>query len=606
MPDNKKLSKAQERAVSHVKGPALVIAGPGSGKTTVITQRIGNLITYHGISPEHILVITFTKAAAKEMKDRTMALLGQRAGQIAFGTFHSVFFQMLKTSRGIQGQSVIAEWEKHQYLRESLRYCGIRDIESSMEAELLSEISMAKCMPDTVREPVGRQVSEEAFAAVSTYYNKLLRQNGKFDFDDMITECFHMLREDEHCRRFWQKRFHYILIDEYQDVNRMQAETVKLLLGKERNLFVVGDDDQAIYGFRGADPTVMLRFPQEYPDAVTILLGDNYRSDRNIVEAAGRLIEQNHVRFQKEITAVKGAEHPVMTACFEDGQKEYHALAEWCRSHPEDCRNAAVIVRTNHDLARIAGVLSREHIAYRARERISSVYDVFPGNNIAIYLKIAAGMQERELFYGIMNKPLRYLSRNAISEDDVFCSMRRYYREDKRMLSVVDAFEKEICFLQKLRPYAALQYILKGMKYEEYVKNYCREHGICEEDAFGDISQLAEDARNCQSVEEWVKEFSGVEKAVRKKAQDEEGIWLVTMHGSKGLEYEVVFLTDVNEGITPYHQAKSDAQREEERRVFYVAATRAKKQLHLWYVKNLRGKEMLPSTFLEPFLMHSV
>lgn len=540
MHESIRVNPAQKRAIIHFKGPALVVAGPGSGKTFVITQRIRYLISHHGVSPEKIMVITFTRAAAEEMKQRASALLLREAEKITFGTFHSIFFHMLKVS-----------------------------------------------LPDGEK-------------CVRT-------KEGKIDYDAIIVECCRMLKENEEIRRYWQEQFHYLLIDEYQDVNSIQAETVKLLLNQERNLFVVGDDDQAIYGFRGADPSVMLRFPEEYQGTEKIILDTNYRSDAFIVEAAGRVIGENKMRFQKRITASKAAEQPVDITSFAEEGEEYQCLADWCRKHPEEMEHAAVIVRTNREIRRISRILLKEHIPFFTKERVRGLYDGFPGKDIFAYLQIASGREERGVFYQIMNKPARCLIRDSIMEEsDVFSSMQSFYRKDKQMSDTVKKFEKEMGFLKNLRPYAAFRYILNGIGYLEYAKNYAKEHQIDWEEIEEELTQIAMAAKQYVSVKEWVEDAendTGGEKMPAEKCQKmDKGICLCTMHASKGLEYDTVFLTDVNEGVIPYRKAKQLSRIEEERRMFYVALTRAKKQLHIWYVKNLRGKEVYPSEFLEPLL----
>ncbi len=603
-------SNAQRRAITHNKGPALVIAGPGSGKTFVITQRIRYLITHHGISPEKILVITFTKAAALEMKERAFALLGAQAHPIAFGTFHSVFFHMLKISGGFGTDSILREKERRHFLSAAFRECGIEAEKNESIEGILSEISSVKSGMADYQRFESKLLPKEQFRMIYIGYERMLTQNKKLDFDDMIRLCFRMLKTDMEIQRYWQERFSYLLIDEYQDVNRLQAETVKLLLSKERNLFVVGDDDQAIYGFRGADPSVMLSFQKEYEDASMIMLDRNYRSDAYIVNAADRVIGVNTDRFSKKITASKPPVHKIDIQLFEDEKEEYGALVKWCRKHKRLCRETAVIVRTNREIGWIARYLKREHISFSTKERVRNLYDSFPGSDILAYLRLAAGIEVRQQFFRVMNKPVRFLARNAVGEGEIFPALRKFYLGNQRMTEEVNRMEKDLAFLKKLRPYAAFCYIMKGIGYGKYLDGYCREHGICMEEVREDLWQVEQDSRKYKSVEAWIQAavdagsvYEGqdcLREAGNVDTMQPEGICLCTMHGSKGLEYDTVFLPNVNEGVTPYRQAKDSASIEEERRMFYVAMTRAKKQLHIWTVKNLNGKEVLPSRFLEP------
>ena len=279
----------------------LVLAGPGSGKTTVITHRVKYMLEHGWVNGSQILVITFTKAAAGEMKSRFEKIMGYSSG-VTFGTFHSVFFMILRHAYGYNGSNIILESEKYQIIRSiiekhNMEYNGQDDFAKNV----IAEIGLVKSELTPIGQYHSMNMKPEDFRIAYREYEEVLRANNKIDFDDMLVFTYELLRDRPDIRRMWQQRFRYILIDEFQDINRIQYQTVKLLLGKEHNIFAVGDDDQSVYGFRGADTRIMLGFPDDFPDTRMVCLSINYRCSSAIVESAGRIIKNNKKRYQKEI-----------------------------------------------------------------------------------------------------------------------------------------------------------------------------------------------------------------------------------------------------------------------------------------------------------------
>ena len=297
-----RLDEIQQKAVTHGEGPLLVTAGPGSGKTTVITHHIKFLIDYLGVPPKEILVITFTKSAATEMKERFMRLCDIRNTEVVFGTFHAFFYQILRRSAGFQHDSLLKEKEKYTILRDILRDKKIHFYENTYLEDLLGEISQANNQ-NSIDKFESALVDQEIFKEV--YFEYKRRKSGlhKIDFDDMVTECLSLLRCDRNILQKWQKSFRYILVDEFQDINPMQYEIVKMLAEPHHNIFAVGDEDQSVYSFRGANPKICFSFMEDYPEAKQIFLSVNYRCHKDIVEASKSLISHNRHRFKKEIKA---------------------------------------------------------------------------------------------------------------------------------------------------------------------------------------------------------------------------------------------------------------------------------------------------------------
>lgn len=284
-------NEEQKKAIEWNTGPALILAGPGSGKTFTTVERVKYLIEVHHADPSHILVITFTKAAARQMRERFLKRMGGKPCPVSFGTFHAIFLHILKIFRGYRSGSILREKEKREYLRTVLSGMkGDFPMEKEWEDGLLAQIGYIKNLGKMPEEFLDCGITKEQFARIFMGFQQLLREAGRLDLDDIAAAVCHLFRTDIEELARWQKQFRYILVDEFQDVNSAQYEAVRLLAGASRNLFVVGDDDQAIYGFRGSDPSVMRRFTQDFPEAVRIELSINYRSQKGIVECAGRLV----------------------------------------------------------------------------------------------------------------------------------------------------------------------------------------------------------------------------------------------------------------------------------------------------------------------------
>ena len=314
---------SQREAIRHKDGPMLVLAGPGSGKTLVITERTRHLITEYGINPANILVITFTRAAATEMKERFLRLMGGKSSAVTFGTFHAVFFMILKHAYHYQAENIIREEQRVSCMREIIKRHRLEyEDESEFIAALLGEIGLVKNSGISLDHYYSTNCGEEVFRRVYSEYHEYLYAHHLIDFEDMLLYTWELFKERKDILAAWQKKYPYILIDEFQDINQIQFEVVRLLAGEQRNLFVVGDDDQSIYRFRGAKPEIMLRFEREIPGTKTVLLDTNYRSQANIVEDALNLIGHNKERFQKRIHAALPAETGVEYAVFEDQRNE--------------------------------------------------------------------------------------------------------------------------------------------------------------------------------------------------------------------------------------------------------------------------------------------
>lgn len=606
-------NKEQEEAIMHRDGPAMVLAGPGAGKTYVITNRVKALIDEYGVKPEQILVVTFSKAAAVEMKERFEMLTGGQRLPVRFGTFHSVFFQILRLAYHYEVKDIATPALKYRFLEETLNETGYEvDDKKEFLSDIEKEISRVKGEGIEIDCYFSSACSAEIFQKMYRGYQEKLQRHRCLDFDDMVVYTYQLLKEREDIRRRWQAQFRYLLIDEFQDINRLQYETVCMLAEPENNLFIVGDDDQSIYGFRGAKPGIMLSFPKRFPDTKQIVLGVNYRCSDEIMKAAERLIGKNNERYEKHIVANKGKEQPVHMKKCENLPDEAEKIVAQIQMYQKEgiaYQEMAVLFRTNMQMRLLAGKLMEHGVPFTMRENLPNLFDTWMAKDIMCYLQLALGNRSREKFLKIANRPVRYLSRTAFTEPEVsFDKLRAYYavKNQEWMEERIWNFEYDLKNLASLSPYAAIHFIRKGIGYDEFLKTYADERNVNADDWFDVLDEMQEMARDKKSIPEFlsfVENYGDTLEEMRqeqKKQQvkEEPGVSLMTMHASKGSEFPVVFVPTLNEDIVPYRKAVQEGNLEEERRMLYVAMTRAKTYLHLSFVKERFHKEAEPSPFL--------
>lgn len=604
------ISEAQSRAIAHGKGPAMVLAGPGSGKTLVITNRTKYLIEEHQVRPEEILVITFTKAAAMEMRERFESLCGGTRYRVTFGTFHAVFFQILKYAYHYTAANILREEQKYRFLAEIADRMKLEfEDEKEFLADIAAEISLVKNEQIPLEHYYSASCSEENFRKIYGKYQEYLVNSHLIDFDDMLVYCYRLFRERKDILAQWQRCFRYILVDEFQDINQLQYEVVRMLAQPDNNLFIVGDDDQSIYRFRGAKPEIMLHFQKDYPDAAMFLLVENFRSVSSVTKAANLVIRENQNRYPKEIKCLKSGGEPVDIRRFTGQEQEASYLVKCIRdSVKEGYRYAdmAVLTRTNTGGRCIAEKLMEFQIPFQMRDRLPNLYDHWIAGDVLAYLRLSLGILERKDFLQIMNRPKRYISRECVDTPQIdFERLRTWYDDKPWMVRRIDKLEDDLKLMKNMRPYAAVNYIRHGMEYEEYLKEYARYRRIKEEELFEVLDELQESCKNFKTHLEWFTHIEDYRRTLEeqrsKQDREEDAVTLSTLHSAKGLEFQQVFLIDVNEEIIPHRKAVLEADIEEERRLLYVGMTRAKKRLHMFYMKERYGKRMDPSRFLEVF-----
>lgn len=603
---------SQKKAIQTVKGPVLCLAGPGSGKTTSMVYRIKYMIEKAHITPAHILVITFTRASAREMQERFYQITNGSVRGCTFGTFHSVFFSILKTAYGYTADNILPEEQKYNMIRDIIRNMELEyEDEEEMVSSLIGEISMMKGELIDLSHFYSSCVGEEVFRDICRQYDTRKNRMNKLDFDDMMIYCYELLCQRKDILNALQQKYRYILVDEFQDINKIQYEITKLLALPQNHLFIVGDDDQSIYGFRGSKPEIMLHFKEEYPDATEILLDTNYRCSKNITEGSLQLIQNNRVRFPKKIVSSSEYVEPIKIHHVKNIKEENsHVLQEILQYKKEGIayRDMAVIMRTNVQARSIIQTLMSYNIPFQVRDSVPCIYDYFAVRDILDYIRAAMGIRDRKIFLNILNKPKRYLKRDLLMEEQFdFDKMTARVKEKDWAVENLEQMEYDLKILSGLKPFAAVHFIRKAIGYDSYVEEYCDYRRMNPDDIFCTLDELQELSKQYKTFAEW---FEGIDayritfqEQVQKTKQEKHGITVTTMHSAKGLEYEVVFLIEANEGMTPYKKAVKPEEIEEERRMFYVAMTRAKHHLHIYDVKEYFNKELVPSRFLSEIVI---
>lgn len=607
-------SNSQRAAIEHGNGPLLVLAGPGSGKTLVITRRVRYLIDERSAAPESILVLTFSRAAARGMRERFYAVTEREENEekpyhkITWGTFHSFFFYLLRTAYGYGAEQVAGDEERSAIVRDLLSFRGIaRDEISGLSEGILSEIALVKQEKMDLKLYYAKSCGEDLFREVFAEYEAALGRLKKIDFEDMLAMVDELLRAREDIRRACEQRYRYILVDEFQDINRIQYEIIRLIAGKTANLTVVGDDDQSVYRFRGAKPEIMLGFQKDYPEARRLLLDINFRSSVQIVEASRRLIENNKKRFYKEIRAERGPAYPVKILRFQNPLSQAYALLRDIRSFASlgiSYSDIAVLYRTNMQPRLLIKLFLEHELPFWVRDYVPDLYEHWIAKDMKSYLRLAFEDGGKEDWIRIINRPNRFIKREAFyGRSAVIEELLEYYRDHHDVRERIERLRHDLNALRDLSTKRALQYIRIAMGYDDYIRMYAQERGIEEEELLDILNELEESASQYPQAREWFaymeryrEELLAAQNASRR--EEREGVRLMSFHSSKGLEYKIVYIIDVNEGITPHRKARSAQELEEERRMFYVAMTRAKDRLFICSLESGFRHSAKPSRFL--------
>lgn len=599
-------TEAQKRAIESKARAVLVVAGPGSGKTTVLTERLVYLLK-NGAEAKSCLLLSFTRASSKEMALR-FAKRGIAGDSPHFSTIHALCLSLLREVRGIEREGLVNLYEKMDWLSAYFLEKGIaREEVEELLLNYGNQISYFKSITEEERMHFLREEKNEDFLPLFQYYEKMRKLRGKLDFEDLLIEVLLELQKNTRIADSWKSRFSYILVDEFQDLSLIQYAILKALSEKGASLFVVGDEDQSIYGFRGASPDILFRFAGDFPDCERIFLADNFRSKEEIVLLSKRLIGKNKKRFQKPLTGRRGRGGKAKYFLLETGVEEAVLLAEHVESLlREGCppEEIAVLCRSKMQITPLLPGFMERGIPIVVVEELSNVFQHFIGKDILAYLRLAKNKESSQELVQILSKPYRGLRREKILHKDSGLSDLKRAAKTLKEREETEKLEKHLEALSKLNPKEAILFIRKEIGYEKYLEDFAKKKNKDFTEwweSLEEITAMSEGYPDLDAFFRFVTEFN--RRALeRRKPEEEKGIRFMTYHSAKGLEFDEVFLPDCIEGIIPDGRAKKPEEIEEERRSFYVALTRARKGIHIYVTKTRYSKKVYPSRFIPELL----
>ncbi|MGH7218344.1 MAG: ATP-dependent helicase [Candidatus Microsaccharimonas sp.] len=600
------LNEAQQEAALTVQGPLLILAGAGSGKTKTLTHRIALLVAEQKVWPSHILAVTFTNKAAREMRERLSHLLGQpndRSFMPWMGTFHGICVRLLRMDGrtiGIPSNFVIYdEDDRKGLIKQVMKSMSIseKDMKATVVSGAISSAKNALQDPDEF-EASAHYPFQQNVAKIYRAYEERRKAAQALDFDDLLIEAVRMLRDNKETREKWRKQFEYILIDEYQDTNAAQYQLVKLLINEQQNICVVGDDWQSIYSWRGADFTNILNFERDFPGAKVVKLEQNYRSTGNILEAAHSVITKNTQRTDKELWTAAGEGAPVQVHGVYDEAEEARQVADrisaqvtiGARRYDE----FAVLYRTNAQSYTLERAFLQLRVPYQIVGGVR-FYDRKEIKDVIAYLKLIYQPNDRMSFSRIANVPTRGVGATSLERFLVWQA-----NSGKTIIEALIAMGHETVVTGKAKgamvalgerlqalsekvdvvhPTDLIDELIRVMGYRDFILDGTPQA----EDREENLGSLLSDAQNFASLPDFLEEVALMSSV--DSASDDNKVTLMTLHAAKGLEFPVVFMVGMEEGILPHSRVfeAGPSELEEERRLCYVGMTRAREELHLSY-----------------------
>jgi len=600
-------TEEQIKAIEFFDGPAMVLGTPGSGKTTVIINRVNNLIYEYNVKPENILVITFTRAAAESMEERFLELTGLKETKVRFGTFHSFFYWVVRTAYGSSAQlSVLDENKKRAVIKDILKSLNTEEYNSDETIRgILSDLGNMACNMIDIEYYHSKNMSDELFYRIYHEYEEYKKKNGFLDFDDMVSQCYNLLKDRQDILEAIRNLYPYILVDEYQDTNRVQYEILKLLAHPRDNLYVVGDDDQSIYGFRGARPDIMKLFEKEFPGAKIIGLSYNFRCPKEIVDFSTKIISKNEGRFEKSLKSNVSTKGTVSICKVPDIKSENTELVKKIKSDREAgirYSDMAILYRTNAQPRSLIYKLRQEGIPYSIKDVIPDIATNPYIKPIIQYIRYARGDHSREVFLSFMNKPVRYISRELLYDKTIEIeNLKRIAKSNSKdyLIDRLDRLMNELRTILMLSPFGAVNYIRKAMDYDSYLVKTLDENGINKDEVFSILEDFQDSLAGMSGFDEMFEMLDKPEELFVSTEKTGDRVDLMTLHSAKGLEYKSVHIIDCVEGTIPYKKSKSAPELEEERRLLYVGVTRSGEKLTLYVPGKIGEKEVKVSEFIE-------
>lgn len=613
-----KLNENQLKAVNHLDGPCMVLAGPGSGKTRVITYRIANMVVNKNIKPTSILAISFTKASSIEMKNRALSLSNDfRMNKVTYGTFHSVFFRILRYFENYNIESILDEKTKRIGLKNILKGLNIENADDDETiGQVINEISYVKNELMDKRDFKSEVLTNDEFIKVYNFYEEYKQQMNKIDFDDMLIKTYELLKNNKAALDRVRSVYRYILVDEFQDINKVQFEALKLIANPSNNIFVVGDEDQSIYGFRGSRPDFLLEFEEYFSNTKKVLLDINYRSKGEIINIANRLIEKNTNRYEKVIKCGQGNGAKVNYISPEDSEEEAVYIAKDIKNKVQEdyteYTDFAVIYRTNIQSRALVDVFMDMRIPFVVKDSIVTIYDHWAAQDILAYLRIGVNPNSNKDWIRIINKPFRYISKDNLNlikdEPDFINSLINKCDLHPKQVKTINDLDIDISYVKGLNPKNAISYIRTTLDYDRYILDYCANRKIKTNGLIEILNELESSATNFKTIQGYLEHIERVKSEIvdNKNNKETDGVIFTTMHSAKGLEFKNVYIIGANEGTIPHEKSyeiddeeKKNDQIEEERRLMYVAITRAEENICISSPINKYGKRVSKSRFVE-------
>lgn len=615
------LDDEQLKAVKTIDGPVLILSGAGSGKTRVLTVRTAYMLTVEKIDPKSIMLVTFTAKSAKEMQQRLISypyMTPSLVSQIVSGTFHSIFYKILIFHEPTKWQREFLikwNWEKEKILKQAGRELELDEKEFAYD-QALQQIGLWKnslIFPDDIKP---KDEWEKSCLFLYKKYEAYKEQTSKYDFDDMLVGCYVFLKSHPELLLKYQQRFRYFLVDEFQDINKVQYELIKLLSAETKNVCAVGDDDQSIYSFRGSDPKYILNFNHDFPGSQIVKLTENYRSSHEIVETANRMIKRNQQRMEKTMRAQHNQGNPAVLFYPYDEELEATMIVSDIQekiakgANPSDF---AILYRTHTMSRAIFERLASSNLPFVIEKDADSFYQRRVITGMLAFMRLSLHPQDSKAAADVLSSlflkqsVLQDLKAQTILQDcdfiDAFAFVKTGHAFQERKLKAIPA---QIRSIKSMSPLVALEIIEKDLGYQEYVKKRGNEANL--EKGSDDIRDLKVAANRFPTVAAFLDHIDHMIAMVQEVKQlskhFKDAIQLTTIHRSKGLEYPSVYVLAAVDGSIPHDFALDSYRKgelaplEEERRLLYVAATRAKRDLYLSVLQTRRGRTAHPSRFL--------
>lgn len=615
------LDESQSIAVTETEGSLLVLAGAGSGKTRVLTARTAYMLEVNKIDPKTMMLVTFTSKAASEIKNRLLTYPQMdrvKINQLITGTFHSIFYRILlfhSRDNWSSEKLLKKDWQRERILKEAGKEMDLSEKEFAYDVAL-QQIGYWKnslLFPNEVKPD---SEWEEKAAFLYSKYEEYKRSNGLFDFDDMLIGCYRLFTQSPQLLEQYQERFHYFLIDEFQDVNKVQYELIKLFSNKHKNVCAVGDDDQSIYSFRGSDPRYLLEFEKDFPNAKIISLDQNYRSTHEIVTTANQIITLNKTRrLKKMISQFSNKQPPILFFPYDEEEEATMIVTDLQEqikkgANPSDF---AILYRTNAGSRAIFERLAHSNLPFKMDHDAESFYDRRIVKSILAFFKVSLNEEDSVALADIL--PSLYIKQTAINEIRTVSILEDYsILEALAHLNIAHKFQEKkikkvvelIRSLKNRSPLSAIETIEKEIGFQDYLKKRGTEANKLEKgsDDIRDLKVVAKRFETIDTFLEHAQHMSAMNKEIKNLGKHFiNSITLSTIHRAKGLEYDTVYIIGTVDGSLPHDYALNNGDYsalEEERRLLYVAITRARQQLYLSVPEYRREKKAQPSRFLAP------